>query len=74
MKCNECSKIKCEDCGEVIDQTGTNVSSWPPYAGTNFCMHDNCLGCKDGTCNGVHMISCHCSKCSPRYSSLVGTK
>ena len=30
------------------------------------CMHDNCPGCKAGTCNGVHMMSCPCAKCSPR--------
>jgi len=27
------------------------------------CLHDSCPGCKDGTCNGVHMISCNCPKC-----------
>lgn len=36
------------------------------------CLHDKCPNCKgtgvqfDGTAC-VHMISCPCSKCSPRY-------
>lgn len=28
------------------------------------CMHTNCPGCKDGTCSGIHMISCPCKKCT----------
>lgn len=31
-----------------------------------YCLHKTCIGCKSGTCNGVHMISCPCSNCSPR--------
>ena len=30
------------------------------------CVHKNCSGCKAGTCNGVHMISCPCRSCTPR--------
>ena len=36
------------------------------------CMHDNCSSCggtgirKDGLGACIHMISCPCSKCSPR--------
>jgi hypothetical protein len=39
--------------------TGTPINEIP-------CMHDNCQGCKDGTCSGVHMLSCPCPKCTPR--------
>lgn len=28
------------------------------------CMHENCAGCKAGTCKGVHMMSCPCPNCS----------
>lgn len=29
------------------------------------CLHENCPGCKAGTCSGIHMISCPCRKCTP---------
>ena len=29
------------------------------------CLHENCSGCKNGTCSGVHMLSCPCRKCRP---------
>ena len=28
------------------------------------CLHKNCVGCKNGTCSGMHMISCSCRSCS----------
>lgn len=28
------------------------------------CLHKSCVGCKNGTCSGVHMISCPCPDCS----------
>lgn len=30
----------------------------------NACLHKNCAGCKNGTCNGVHMISYPYISCS----------
>ena len=30
----------------------------------DFCLHKNCVGCKNGTCSGMHMISCPCRSCS----------
>ena len=38
--------------------------------GESTCLHDNCPGCKSGTCNGMHMLACNCPKCSP-YSSTT---
>ena len=35
-----------------------------PKEPTSDCLHDNCIGCKNGTCSGVHGISCPCKKCS----------
>lgn len=76
MKCNKCIQNKCEDCGEVIPVW--NATVWPNNIGTAYppykaeqtgtfdpCFHSNCTGCKNGTCSGVHMISCPCKKCSP---------
>ena len=31
-----------------------------------ICLHKTCVGCKNGTCSGVHMLSCPCKNCSPR--------
>lgn len=71
MKCNKCiQNIKCEDCGEVIPGNW-NITQIPPYTVSPInntfdpCMHKNCIGCRNKTCNGVHMISCPCKKCSP---------
>lgn len=53
----------CEKCGGF-----PGVPCEPPKANKKFfnlCLHDNCIGCKNGTCNGLHMISCPCPKCSP---------
>ena len=30
------------------------------------CLHDSCIGCKNGNCSGMHMLSCPCGKCSIR--------
>jgi len=35
------------------------------YDRASDCMHLNCPGCKNGTCSGIHMISCPCGSCSP---------
>lgn len=32
----------------------------------DICLHKQCIGCANGTCSGVHMLSCPCSSCSPR--------
>jgi len=44
-------------------------STYVPSTGTvekTLCLHKNCMGCKAGTCGGVHMISCPCPDCSVR--------
>ena len=83
MKCSQCEikKIKeelervekCEDCNEPI-VNDKYVPHWHPqpinnktYSTSIGCLHDMCPGCKSGTCNGVHMLSCSRTKCSPRW-------
>jgi len=70
MKCIKCKlKNVCEDCGDEIPQPVFN----PDFLKKQIkdknnimpCLHDSCNGCKNGTCSGVHMISCSCPKCSP---------
>jgi len=46
---------------QTIDTTVTTVSKE-----REKCLHSECEGCKNGTCWGVHMISCHCVHCSLR--------
>ena len=61
----------------MINTTGTDICPFCNGTGKNSinnaqplnnsssdCMHDKCTGCKMGTCNGVHMMSCPCKKCS----------
>lgn len=66
-KCKKClEKIeKCEDCGYPFLPDNTYVFK-PNDIRDNNCLHDNCSGCRSGTCSGVHMIACPCPKCSPR--------
>lgn len=64
MQCDKC-KLKriaqrCEDCGEHVGSKEFGIFR---KQGSD-CMHDNCPGCKNGTCSGVHMISCPCKKCT----------
>jgi len=64
----------CDVCRKVPDNpispynpTGESPQKYNwDYTKSNGCLHENCAGCKAGTCNGVHMISCPCPKCSPR--------
>jgi hypothetical protein len=75
-KCNKCKKEKeelekiekCEDCGEPIypEKIPWQFEKNDIRENMKECMHDNCPGCKNGTCSGVHMISCPCPKCSPQ--------
>lgn len=77
MKCENCEikelekrLEKCEDCKEIIrPKPHFHPKQFPDDSmNKNFfsdCMHDNCAGCKTGTCSGVHMMSCSCKKCSP---------
>lgn len=30
----------------------------------SYCLHKNCMGCKTGSCSGIHMMVCHCRDCS----------
>ena len=30
------------------------------------CLHDNCTGCRNGTCSGAHFLHCSCPRCDPR--------
>lgn len=47
--------------------------AWNFPRGDGTCMHDNCPTCggtgvrKDGLGSCIHMISCPCPKCTPRY-------
>lgn len=72
-KCKKCESKKeyekCEDCGELIFPKDKKPWIYEPKdvrEGMKDCLHENCSGCKNGTCSGVHMISCPCPKCSPR--------
>ena len=44
-----------------------------PAEETSTCLHDRCSQCggtgqrKDGLGSCVHMLSCPCPKCTPRY-------
>lgn len=52
-------------CGpKTVPTFQTPPQQIPPHA--PICLHDSCPDCKNGTCSGVHMISCPCPKCSPR--------
>ena len=62
MICDKCKIEKCEKCNEEIQPTNYKF----PIQ-LQGCLHDNCPGCRAGTCNGVHMISCPCPKCSPQW-------
>lgn len=61
----------CPNCGH--DLRGKTTPNLPfdmgnyrnAWTGDDYCMHENCPGCKAGTCNGIHMMSCPCKKCSP---------
>ena len=67
-----------ESCRKV-EITGTEIKPNPRtmpsedpfnkiYSQPSSCMHDNCPGCRAGICNsGVHMMSCPCPKCNPRF-------
>ena len=48
--------------GDVYPDWGTK--DLPTEAPEDICMHTNCQGCKNGTCSGIHMISCPCEKCT----------
>ena len=49
------------------DWTEEEKDGWSKYLRPEQpCLHENCRGCKDGTCSGVHMISCPCPKCAIR--------
>ena len=69
MKCNECflkhiKKLEqCEDCGKPLDNHKHFVEE-KGITGNDNCLHLNCAGCKNGTCNGVHMLVCRCKRCS----------
>ena len=58
------------ECNKIIDLLKFRELPFVPIntgeTEDNYCLHDNCPGCKNGTCDGVHMISCPCPKCSPR--------
>ena len=68
----EKAKEKCEECSDPImeDKYIPHFHLQPitnkDWINNTGCMHDSCTGCRKGTCNGVHMISCPCSRCSPR--------
>lgn len=58
----------------MFQVSGSQPKEWQPEKLSDFikpkqeeqpCLHDACQGCKDGSCSGVHMISCPCKKCSP---------
>ena len=69
MKCDKCIKKeieKCEDRGLPIDDI--LIKRFKSNAEFSDCMHENCPGCKNGTCGGAHMMSCPCKRCSPRMT------
>lgn len=58
-------RFQCSNGCNVVD--AIDIS---PTINDSECMHDNCPDCKNGTCSGVHMISCPCPKCSPRCTTI----
>lgn len=74
MICKKCEADlieKCTRCGEPLSRKqfpNDMINEFYKNNGTGKvpCMHENCSGCKNGTCSGVHMMSCPCPKCSPR--------
>ena len=47
--------------GFDIDKLSTSGTGY----GEENCLHKSCVGCNNGTCDGVHMLSCRCKSCSP---------
>lgn len=35
-----------------------------------ICLHKQCNACQLGLCSGIHMISCPCHSCSPRFRTI----
>ena len=80
-KCQPQEKIekveKCDNCGNpILPKKGWHWQIKPVIDDKTFiddktywtgCMHEACPGCRSGTCNGVHVMSCPCPKCSPRW-------
>jgi len=57
----------CDVCRKVPNYPD-DYDSFNPELPDNLqpCMHENCPGCKNGTCSGIHLISCPCPKCTSR--------
>ena len=62
----EIRKIVAEEVGKRSPYYFYTVKETTDRTKVQRCFHDECIGCKNGTCSGAHFLTCTCTKCSPR--------